>query len=512
MSGLGRFLGGMKVAMSQNLQHAFVAEFEHDIAASARRQAAFAGQQALLRGLWSLLAAGVAGMTMLVGLAILHLSGAGADRPAGHSRAAERPRRSASARLPADRLRLPAWQAVTAMDGELAAAASPPAGDDGARRWRGRRARRRRLPLCDADGAGGLRGVTIRIEPGEMVGISGASGAGKTTLADLLIGLVQPQSGRVAIGGEPLTRPMRRAGAGRSPISRRIRCCSTRASGATCAGPIRARTRRGSPRRSRRRRGPLGRDAAAGAGHDRRRARNLISGGERQRLALARALMRSPAILILDEATGAIDIAGEARILARLRALDPRPTIVMIAHRSESLAFCDRIVTSAGGPDRRRTGARRRARDAGPARRIRAAGRLLPMAAVAGARRGGAAAASAADRLGRGSNGSSPGIGSPLWLLTACAGPGSPCRAAVRRGLRTGGGGGAQRARHGARSLRLPARVRRGRDRGYVRQGIALALLAYGELGVKQSWDIDLLAAPEDALAGRHLLERLGYG
>lgn len=70
----------------------------------------------------------------------------------------------------------------------------------------------------------------------------------------------------------------------------------------------------------------------------------LLSGGERQRLALARALLRRPRLLVLDDAANAIDAAGEAALLARLAALDPRPTIVMISHRAESMALCDRVI------------------------------------------------------------------------------------------------------------------------------------------------------------------------
>ena len=70
----------------------------------------------------------------------------------------------------------------------------------------------------------------------------------------------------------------------------------------------------------------------------------LLSGGERQRIALARALIRKPSFLLLDEATSAIDLTSERRILGRLRALEPRPAILMIAHRGESLALCDRLV------------------------------------------------------------------------------------------------------------------------------------------------------------------------
>ena len=68
----------------------------------------------------------------------------------------------------------------------------------------------------------------------------------------------------------------------------------------------------------------------------------LISGGERQRLCLARAVLRRPFLFVLDEATGAIDVAAERKIIKAMLAIKPRPTIVMIAHRDQSLADCDR--------------------------------------------------------------------------------------------------------------------------------------------------------------------------
>jgi ATP-binding cassette subfamily C protein len=74
-----------------------------------------------------------------------------------------------------------------------------------------------------------------------------------------------------------------------------------------------------------------------------------VSGGERQRLALVRAILRKPRVLVLDEATSAIDVAGEQEIFVRLRNLTPRPTIVVIAHRAESLALCDRLLRFEAG-------------------------------------------------------------------------------------------------------------------------------------------------------------------
>ena len=74
----------------------------------------------------------------------------------------------------------------------------------------------------------------------------------------------------------------------------------------------------------------------------------LLSAGERQRLALACALLRRPRLLLLDEATNAIDLAGEAAILHMLTELRPRATILMVAHRTESLRLCDEILEFPG--------------------------------------------------------------------------------------------------------------------------------------------------------------------
>lgn len=70
----------------------------------------------------------------------------------------------------------------------------------------------------------------------------------------------------------------------------------------------------------------------------------LISGGERQRIALARAILRKPHHPVLDEATGAMDVKSEYEILVWMLAMQPRMTIVMIAYRAESLALCSRVL------------------------------------------------------------------------------------------------------------------------------------------------------------------------
>ena len=142
------------------------------------------------------------------------------------------------------------------------------------------------------------------------------------------------------------TRRTGQAGATRWPMFRRKAFCSTTPCGATSAGahppsrttPCGKRSPWPGPS-SLVRRMPLALDTLVGE------RGGLLSGGERQRLAIARALLRRPRMLVLDEATNAIDATGEAELLARLAALDPRPTIVMISHRAESMARCDRVIT-----------------------------------------------------------------------------------------------------------------------------------------------------------------------
>jgi ATP-binding cassette subfamily C protein len=192
----------------------------------------------------------------------------------------------------------------------------------------------------------GVSGASLTLKRGEWVGIGGASGAGKTTVVDLVAGLLAPQAGTVSVDGRPLagqTLEQWRSGLAYVGQDGAVFDDSVRgnllAEGAQADEPAlwAALELAGLARRVRA--FPNGLDERVG---DRG---SQLSGGERQRLAIARAMLRSPSLLILDEATAALDADSEAQLLGRLRALDPRPAAVLVAHRPSTLAHCDSVVS-----------------------------------------------------------------------------------------------------------------------------------------------------------------------
>jgi len=190
-----------------------------------------------------------------------------------------------------------------------------------------------------------LRGVDLQIAPGEVVAIVGRSGAGKSTLVNLLLRFYDPDAGRVLIGGtdirtlDPAWVRAQIATVLQDPtlfsrsVAENIAFARPDASDeeVTAAAATSAAAEF------------IGRLPEAFATTIGDRGVQL-SGGQRQRLAIARAVLRRPQILILDEATSALDSELESLVQESLRALDYRPTTLIIAHRLSTVARVDRVV------------------------------------------------------------------------------------------------------------------------------------------------------------------------
>jgi len=189
-----------------------------------------------------------------------------------------------------------------------------------------------------------LENLTLVIPAATTVAIAGRTGAGKSTLADLLLGLVIPDSGSVLIDGVPLTVEMMgpwRRSVGYVPqdnflFNDTVRanllwaCPNARDEDISRALSIAAAEEFVAAL-------PHGLDTMIGE-------RGLrLSGGERQRLGLARALLCRPTLLILDEATSALDHQTERAVQAAIERLHGSMTIVVIAHRLSTIRAVDRI-------------------------------------------------------------------------------------------------------------------------------------------------------------------------
>lgn len=195
-----------------------------------------------------------------------------------------------------------------------------------------------------------LRGITLSIRHGEMIGLVGRSGSGKTTLSDILLGLLHPQEGVITINGKVEALNVRwRSLAGLvsqqfflldDTVRRNV------AFGIADADIVDERVwlaLREARLEARFRTLPEGLDSSVGENGA------MLSGGERQRLAIARALYDDPEILVLDEATSALDSATESEVLETVRGLAGGKTIIMISHRPASLACCDRVIVMRKG-------------------------------------------------------------------------------------------------------------------------------------------------------------------
>lgn len=195
------------------------------------------------------------------------------------------------------------------------------------------------------DGKRVLDCINLSVKPGEAVGIIGASGGGKSTLLKLISGLYEAQAGDIWVMGARTAADRRRQAAmvmqsaGLFPLSIRdnITCGHEMDEAAILKACEAAQLTQWIASL------PEGLDTFVGERGGR------VSGGQAQRIAIARAIAKNAPVILLDEPTSALDDDTGAAVIAALNSLTRGKTVVHVSHRPETLAGCSRILCLKGG-------------------------------------------------------------------------------------------------------------------------------------------------------------------
>jgi ABC-type multidrug transport system fused ATPase/permease subunit len=195
------------------------------------------------------------------------------------------------------------------------------------------------------DGRGSvLKQVTFHLPDGQILGIVGRSGSGKTTLSQVLLGMLEPESGTVLVGDVPATGVAK--GDGSSPVA------------LVAQDPVLLEGSIAFNISFFRNLDPAKIEAASRAAHLHEDVMTMpdqyetgvgeggaaLSGGQRQRLAIARALAGSPRLLVMDEPTSAVDGRSESLIRRTLTELRGKMTSIIISHRLALVEDCDLLL------------------------------------------------------------------------------------------------------------------------------------------------------------------------
>ncbi|MDP4215990.1 MAG: ATP-binding cassette domain-containing protein, partial [Bacteroidota bacterium] len=195
-----------------------------------------------------------------------------------------------------------------------------------------------------------LRDFSMSLCPGEMVGLSGVSGKGKTTVVNLLLGFIEPSSGSISINGQKMSAPERRKYWSQIAYVKQQPFMISD----TVLRNIVLSEQAEDPARLEMVFSKLGLDGPGGvfpegSGKLLTEDGRNISGGQRQRIAFARALYKKADLLILDEPFNELDEASEGILLGYCRQLAAEGmAILLITHNSKSLTACDKIVSLNG--------------------------------------------------------------------------------------------------------------------------------------------------------------------
>jgi ABC-type multidrug transport system fused ATPase/permease subunit len=191
-----------------------------------------------------------------------------------------------------------------------------------------------------------LNDLNLDIKIGESVAIVGPSGAGKTTLVDVLLGVLEPEKGQVTISGKPPSETIRTWPGAISYVPQDVLIIN---------GSIKANVSMGFPSEtvsdaaiwnalSIAQLDKVVADLEFGLETRVGDRGTRLSGGQRQRLGIARAMYTAPQLIVLDEATSSLDGQTESDLADALHALKGKVTVVMIAHRLSSVRKVDKVV------------------------------------------------------------------------------------------------------------------------------------------------------------------------
>ncbi|ERP97592.1 hypothetical protein Q666_04370 [Marinobacter sp. ES-1] len=197
-----------------------------------------------------------------------------------------------------------------------------------------------------------LRDLTINIGVNQVIGLVGASGSGKSTAIDILLGLIQPENGELLIDGKPITKQQLRAwqnSLGFVPQSIFLADSSIRENIAFGLPPELVDEEKVQRAATMAHLDELLAELPEGLNTRVGERGVQLSGGQRQRIGIARALYHDADVLILDEATSALDGITEKLIMDAIHDFSGKKTIIMIAHRLATVKKCDSIYLLANG-------------------------------------------------------------------------------------------------------------------------------------------------------------------
>jgi len=191
----------------------------------------------------------------------------------------------------------------------------------------------------------------FRLGRGESVGIVGESGSGKSTLVDLLIGILTPSTGSITVNGNNIAEDLRYWQDRIGYVPQHVYLMDTTVRRNVAFGLREKEINEAEVEKALRLANlwefvqtlPKGLDTEVGERGVR------LSGGQRQRLGIARALYGNPEVIVLDEATSALDSETEREIVESLREITNDRTLVVVAHRTSTLAYCSRLIRLENG-------------------------------------------------------------------------------------------------------------------------------------------------------------------